>query len=147
MEYEVLGIKFNIINVIVCVALGFFICAMIGCDCIDFKGLKQKEGFVSGSSCSKNNVNPSSPLGPLIGATPTMDAGAVEKKGCNKPPVAASVEGESMFYLNENNVSFDPECCSKSVYSNSMGCACLSDSQWGYLNKRAGNRTMAPTEY
>ena len=148
MEYKVLGVKFNVVNVVVCVALGILICAMIGCDCIDINGLiKKKEGFISGSACTKNSINVASPLAPLVGATPTMDAGAVEKKGCNKPPVAASVEGESMFYLNEKNVSFDPECCSKSVYSNSMGCACLSDSQYNYLNERGGNRTMAPTEY
>ena len=146
MEYKFLGMKFNLVNVIICVALGFLICAMIGCDCIDFKGLfNKKEGFIGGSSCS-NNINPSSPLAPLIGATPSMDAAAVEKKGCNKAPMAASVEGESMFYLNEKNVNFNSDCCPKSVYSNSMGCACLSDSQWGYLNERGGNRTL-PTEY
>lgn len=148
MEFKVLGVKFNVVNVVICVALGFLICVMIGCDCVDLKKIvKGKEGFVSGSSCTQNNINVASPLAPLIGATPTMDAGSVEKKGCNKAPMVASVEGEKMFYLNEHDVHFKPECCTKSVYSNSMGCACLSDSQWGFLNERGGNRTMAPTEF
>lgn len=30
MDYTLLGVKFNVINVILCVALGFLICAMIG---------------------------------------------------------------------------------------------------------------------
>lgn len=30
MDYTLLGLKFNVINVILCVALGFLICAMIG---------------------------------------------------------------------------------------------------------------------
>ena len=148
MEFKVLGMKFNAVNVVVCVALGFLICAMICCDCVNIKKLIMgKEGFISGSSCSKNNINVASPLAPLIGAMPTMDAGAVEKKGCNKAPMVASVEGPKMTYLNEEDVSYKPECCTKSVYSNSMGCACLSDDQFGFLNKRGGNRTMAPTEF
>ena len=30
MEYKLLGVKFNVINVIFCIALGFLICAMLG---------------------------------------------------------------------------------------------------------------------
>lgn len=30
MEYKLLGLKFNVINVILCIALGFLICAMLG---------------------------------------------------------------------------------------------------------------------
>ena len=148
MEYKVLGVKFNVVNVVVCVALGFLICAMIGCDCINIKKMvKGKEGFVSGSSCTQNNINVASPLAPLIGATPSMDAAGPIKKGDNKAPMVASVEGEKMFYLNEHDVDYKPECCMKSVYSNSMGCACLNNNQWNFLNQRGGNRTMAPTEY
>lgn len=148
MEYKVLGVKFNVVNVVVCVALGFLICAMIGCDCINIKKMvKGKEGFVSGSSCTQNNINVASPLAPLIGATPSMDAAAPFKKGDNKAPMVASVEGEKMFYLNEHDVDYKPECCMKSVYSNSMGCACLNDNQYKFLNQRGGNRTMPPTEF
>ncbi len=147
MEYKLLGVKINLINVAICVALGFLICVMIGCDCVNIS--KIKEEFISGSSCSKNNINVASPLAPLVGGAPSMDAAPVNKKGCNKKVSAepASVEGEKMFYLNEHDVEYKPECCTKSVYSNSMGCACLSDSQFDYLHKRGGNRTMGQTEY
>ena len=140
MEFKVLGVKFNLVNVVVCVALGFLIFVMIGCDCVNM------EGFVSGSSCTNNNINVASPLAPLVGGMPSMDAGLAPtgKKGSAAP---ASVEGEKMFYLDENDVEYKPECCTKSVYSNSMGCACLTDSQWNYLNTRAGNRTMGATEF
>ena len=30
MKYKLLGVKFNVINVILCIALGFLICAMLG---------------------------------------------------------------------------------------------------------------------
>lgn len=144
MEYKVFGVTINIVNVIICVALGFLICVMIGCDCVNVKNmLKGKEGFVNGSSTLSNSLVTS--LDSLVGATPAMDAGSVEKKGCNKAPMAASVQGEKMFYLNESDVSYNPSCC-PSTYTNSMGCACLTDKQYNYLNSRGGNRTM-PTEF
>ena len=48
-------------------------------------------------------------------------------------------EGEmSMFYANK----FDPKCCYEpQQYSNSTGCACISNKQMQYLNQRGGNRT------
>lgn len=36
------------------------------------------------------------------------------------------------------NTPFKPECC-PSTYSNSSGCACISDKQYDYLGKRGGN--------
>ena len=48
-------------------------------------------------------------------------------------------EGEMlMFYANK----FDPKCCYQpQQYSNSTGCACISNKQMQYLNQRGGNRT------
>jgi hypothetical protein len=37
------------------------------------------------------------------------------------------------------NTKFKPECCKNSQYSNSSGCACMSNSQQGYLQKRGKN--------
>ena len=42
MEYKLLGVKFNVINVIFCIALGFLICAMLG-----YNNKKIIEGAVS----------------------------------------------------------------------------------------------------
>jgi hypothetical protein len=52
-------------------------------------------------------------------------------------------EGELFFFADNK---FTPECC-PSTYSDSMGCACLSQAQVDYLNQRGGNRTLGPTEF
>lgn len=39
------------------------------------------------------------------------------------------------------NNQFDPDCC-PGIYSNSMGCACMTPEQMKYLNMRGGNRTF-----
>lgn len=36
------------------------------------------------------------------------------------------------------DTAFKPECC-PNTYSNSMGCACMSTTQYNYLNNRGGN--------
>ena len=36
------------------------------------------------------------------------------------------------------NTAFKPECC-PNTYSNSTGCACMSTSQYNYLETRGGN--------
>ena len=52
-------------------------------------------------------------------------------------------EGELFFFADNK---FSPECC-PSTYSDSMGCACLSQAQVDYINQRGGNRTLGPTEF
>ena len=52
-------------------------------------------------------------------------------------------EGELFFFADNK---FKPECC-PSTYSDSMGCACLSQAQVDYVNQRGGNRTLGPTEF
>jgi hypothetical protein len=52
-------------------------------------------------------------------------------------------EGELFFFADNK---FKPECC-PSTYSDSMGCACLSQAQVDYINQRGGNRTMGPTDF
>jgi len=46
-------------------------------------------------------------------------------------------EGELFFF---NNTKFDWECC-PGTYSNSQGCACLSQPQYNHLMMRGGNNT------
>ena len=46
-------------------------------------------------------------------------------------------EGELFFF---NNTKFDSECC-PGTYSNSKGCACLSQAQYNHLMMRGGNNT------
>ena len=45
---------------------------------------------------------------------------------------------DQLFMFQDNKFSGD--CC-PSTYTNSMGCACLSEKQAKYLNERAGNRS------
>ena len=42
--------------------------------------------------------------------------------------------------------TFSTDCC-PSTYTNSVGCACMTQEQVQYINERGGNRTMAPSEY
>lgn len=44
-------------------------------------------------------------------------------------------EGEMLMFA---NTPFKPECC-PSTYSNSTGCACMTDKQYNYLIDRGGN--------
>ena len=52
------------------------------------------------------------------------------------PPIPLP-EGELFFF---NNTKFDSECC-PATYTNSQGCACLSQPQYNYLMMRGGNNT------
>jgi hypothetical protein len=46
-------------------------------------------------------------------------------------------EGQLFFF---NNTKFDSDCC-PGTYSNSKGCACLSQAQYNHLMMRGGNNT------
>jgi hypothetical protein len=52
------------------------------------------------------------------------------------PPIPLP-EGELYFF---NNTKFDSECC-PATYTNSKGCACISQPQYNYLMMRGGNNT------
>ena len=52
------------------------------------------------------------------------------------PPIPLP-EGELFFFA---NTKFDSECC-PATYSNSQGCACLSQPQYNHLMMRGGNNT------
>lgn len=87
---------------------------------------KTKEGF--GTALSEaHSVDTSRWTNPALGAAPT----SVGKSEAN--PQLAS--GELDFFA---NTDFKPECC-PTTYSNSMGCACISDNQYKYLITRGGN--------
>jgi hypothetical protein len=90
------------------------------------KGSSKKEGF--GTALSEaHTVDTSRWSNPALGASPTK-AGNSEAN-----PQLAS--GELDFF---ENTEFKPECC-PTTYSNSMGCACISQNQYQYLITRGGN--------
>ena len=47
---------------------------------------------------------------------------------------------DKMFFFHDNE--FTPECCG-SEFSNSQGCACLTQEQKNFINRRGGNRTVS----
>jgi hypothetical protein len=63
----------------------------------------------------------------------------------NRPsPPLPLPEGEMLLFA---NIPFKPDCCkNNSAYSNSMGCACISDEVYNYLKIRGGNN-LAFSEY
>ena len=85
-----------------------------------------------------------------------MSAGVPATQGSFKPPegvfgggnVFADLKGnrggpvplpeDQLFMFQENK--FSGTCC-PSTYTNTQGCACLSEEQARYLNSRAGNRS------
>ena len=60
----------------------------------------------------------------------------------NSGPPIPLPEGELFFF---KDTKFDPSCC-PGTYSNSMGCACLSQKQFQYLTMRGGNNTIPDTK-
>lgn len=60
----------------------------------------------------------------------------------NSGPPIPLPEDELFFF---KDTKFDPSCC-PGTYSNSMGCACLSQKQFQYLTMRGGNNTIPDTK-
>lgn len=139
MELNILGCKVRLEIIIVCILLGWILCSYLVCSC---SKITMKEGLEMMGS----------PIGWRTGKgvpgdtwdTPALKDNTTYKSWFGKLDgnVGGEVplpEGEmSMFYANK----FDPKCCYKpQQYSNSTGCACISNKQMQYLNQRAGNRT------
>ena len=59
----------------------------------------------------------------------------VKKFLARKPQPVPLPEGEMLMFA---NTPFKPECC-PNTYSNSMGCACMTNNQYNYLVQRGGN--------
>ena len=62
--------------------------------------------------------------------TPNSKEGFANIEGSNNPSIF------SMLFFKDTK--FKPQCCPSS-YSNSMGCACINNSQYKYLIERGGN--------
>jgi len=109
-------------------------------------GKAKKEGFVNLSN-NELNIDDSYTMG-WVQTAKRYASGMGNKNRLNtyKDNVGTPVplpEGELFFFADNK---FKPECC-PSTYSDSMGCACLSQDQVNYINQRGGNRTLGPTEF
>lgn len=137
------GEKISIKNIILILVLGMFIGANVWCSCSG--GLL--EGFHSGKTIAMSSLDYTMNTGV---PKSWKDKGFVGNGVVNtekdlysqlKNNVGGSVplpEGELLIFA-EN--TFDPTCC-PSTYSNSSGCACISEKQMQYLNERGGNRNL-----
>jgi hypothetical protein len=167
MELKLFGYEARLEIVIACIVIGMVAGLFMFCDCFQYSilegmtpndvndknkkaGVKQngdkKEGFVNLSN-NELNIDDSYTMG-WVQTAKRYASGMGNKNRLNtyKDNVGTPVplpEGELFFFADNK---FKPECC-PSTYSDSMGCACLSQDQVNYINQRGGNRTLGPTEF
>ena len=165
MELKLFGYEARLEVVVACIMIGMLAGLFMFCDCFQYSVLEgmtpndvnnkkangkkagdKKEGFVNLSN-NELNIDDSYTMG-WVQTAKRYASGMGNKNRLNtyKDNVGTPVplpEGE-LFFFTDNK--FKPECC-PSTYSDSMGCACLSQDQVNYINQRGGNRTLGPTEF
>jgi hypothetical protein len=160
MEIKIFGYEVRVEVVIACVIIGMVMGLVMFCDCFQYsliEGMatekhaadtkkKGKEGFTNLNN-NDLHIDDSYTMGWVKTAKRYASGmGNENKLNTYKDNVGTPVplpEGELFFFADNK---FKPECC-PSTYSDSMGCACLSQPQVDYINQRGGNRTMGPTEF
>jgi hypothetical protein len=172
MELKLFGYEARLEIVVACILIGMAAGLFMFCDCFQYNILEgmtpnntntkqdkkagdkklsdkkagAKEGFVNLSN-NELNIDDSYTMG-WVQSAKRYASGMGNKNRLNsyKHNVGTPVplpEGELFFFADNK---FKPECC-PSTYSDSMGCACLSQDQVNYINQRGGNRTIGPTEF
>lgn len=140
MDVKFLGIKFNVVTVLVALLLGMIIGGFMLCSCAS---LTIKEGYTLSGAPLDWSLSRGVP-GDRWDAPPVT----ANKSDQNMyAPLAGNIAGKVplpenqlfMFYDNK----FKPECCDKpQQYSSSTGCACISEEQMKYISARGGNNTL-----
>ena len=166
MEIKLFGYDVRIEIVVACVIVGMIMGLTLFCDCFQYslmEGMttstaaaatshndKNKKKTTEGFKNLSNNdlhIDDSYTMG-WVETAKRYASGMGNKNRLNTykdnvgTPVPLPV-GELFFFADNK---FKPECC-PSTYSDSMGCACLSQAQVDYINQRGGNRTLGPTEF
>jgi hypothetical protein len=133
MQIKIMGMSCSVELLIVSLVLGLILGCHMLCSC-------SKIGLVEGMQMLGN-----APLNWKMGnGVESSWENKGESQGRNVDTnTGGSVplpEGE-MFFFSENK--FDPTCCvaPKSGYSNSLGCACLTEEQQTFITQHGGNRT------
>ena len=162
MELKLFGYEARLEIVVACIVIGMIAGLLMFCDCFQYsilegmqnntpgrlpkKLLSSKEGFTNLNN-NDLHINNSYTMGWVQKAKQYASGmGYTNKLNSYKDNVGTPVplpEGELFFFADNK---FKPECC-PSTYSDSMGCACLSQDQVTYINQRGGNRTLGPTEF
>jgi hypothetical protein len=164
MELKLFGYEARLEVVVACILIGMLAGLFMFCDCFQYsiiegmttkdmmhkkangKKASVREPFVNLSN-NELNIDDSYTMG-WVKTAKRYASGMGNKNRLNtyKDNVGTPVplpEGELFFFADNK---FKPECC-PSTYSDSMGCACLSQDQVNYINQRGGNRTLGPTEF
>lgn len=144
MNLSVLGFKFNLLNAIIFMILGFLVSTHTVCGC---SKMSVKEAMTTlGNAATLDHNNNSDIKDSWISKSLTyagdMGYQSILDKHANYKGTPVPLEN-TLFYFQDNE--FKPECC-PTTYTSSTGCACTSPEQMKYLNERGGNRTM-PTEF
>ena len=157
MEIKIFGYEVRVEVAIACVIIGMVMGLMMFCDCFQYsliEGMTKKNKTTYGKREGFKNLNnndlhidDSYTMG-WVQTAKRYASGMGNENRLNtyKDNVGTPVplpEGELFFFADNK---FKPECC-PSTYSDSMGCACLSQAQVDYVNQRGGNRTLGPTEF
>ena len=157
MEIKIFGYEVRVEVAIACVIIGMVMGLMMFCDCFQYsliEGMTKKNKTTYGKREGFKNLNnndlhidDSYTMG-WVETAKRYASGMGNENRLNsyKDNVGTPVplpEGELFFFADNK---FKPECC-PSTYSDSMGCACLSQAQVDYVNQRGGNRTLGPTEF
>ena len=152
MEIKIFGYEVRVEVVIACVIIGMVMGLTMFCDCFQYsliEGMTKKNKTEGFKNLNNNDlhIDDSYTMG-WVQTAKRYASGMGNKNRLNtyKDNVGTPVplpEGELFFFADNK---FKPECC-PSTYSNSMGCACLSQAQVDYVNQRGGNRTLGPTEF
>lgn len=159
MEIKVFGYEVRVEIVVACIIIGMVAGLFMFCDCFQysilegmatqrggFKKFRLKEEFTNLNN-NDLHVDNSYTMGWVQKAKQYASGmGYKNKLNSYKDNVGTPVplpEGELFFFADNK---FKPECC-PSTYSDSTGCACLSQDQVTYINERGGNRTFGPTEF
>lgn len=135
MEFKVLGVPVRLSVALAAMALGFIICWLTVCRCVNVKEGLAPIDYQMGKDVSSSWINWADKK--QEGVPTSADALLA---GNVAPNPNEQLEQGQMFMFSGTN--FSPECCPSS-YSGSTGCACFSSQQMNFLNERGGNRTMS----
>ena len=144
MEYSIFGFKFNVLNALIFVVVGFLICTLSVCSCSKMSAKEAMTNLANAASLDNNNNEDlkGSWMNKSLAYAGNMGYKTVLEKHEQYKGTPVPLEN-TLFYFQDND--FSPECC-PGTYSSSTGCACTSVDQMKYLNERGGNRTL-PTEF
>jgi hypothetical protein len=163
MEISILGMKFNLVTLIIIFVLYWIMVGHVLCSCSTVKPYeavrmftKVTESFLERKSLAEAFTNINSMSGdvysdaksPAVNTSSWFTPNLSYTKGqdiskdapvqmiLNRPKQPIPLpEGELDFFA---TTEFKPECC-PNAYSNSTGCACMTVPQYNYLISRAGN--------